>query len=164
MYLNYILIVFFVLYFSFMGILKMVNSMKNKSIWINNKIKNEMMSKLNKDIECEVLIIGGGMAGLSVAYQMMNSNKKVVLIEKGKCGMGATSRNTGKLTWMQGLIYSKLSKNYNDSVAKLYLDSQKEAISIVKKIVNDNKIDCHLTKTKSYVFSYTGNDYDKFND
>jgi hypothetical protein len=65
---------------------------------------------------------------------------------------------------MQGLIYSKLSKNYNDSVAKLYLDSQKEAISIVKKIVNDNKIDCHLTKTKSYVFSYTGNDYDKFND
>ena len=138
--------------------------MKIKSIWINNKIKNDKMSKLDKDIECDVLIIGGGMAGLSVAYQMMNSDKNVVLIEKGKCGMGATSKNTGKLTWMQGLIYSKLSKNYNDSVAKLYLDSQKEAISIVEKIVDENKIDCHLTKTKSYVFSYTGNDYDKFND
>lgn len=142
----------------------MVNGMKNKSIWINNKIKNDRMSKLDKDIECDVLIIGGGMAGLSVAYQMMNSDKKVVMIEKGKCGMGVTSKNTGKLTWMQGLIYSKLSKNYSDDVAKLYFDSQKEAISIVKKIIDENKIDCHLTKTKSYVFSYTGNDYDKFND
>lgn len=138
--------------------------MKNKSIWINNRIKNDMMPKLKHDINCEVLIIGGGMAGLSVAYQMTNSDKDVVLIEKNKCCMGASSKNTGKLTWMQGLIYSKLGKNYNDSVAKLYFDSQCEAISIVKRIVDENKINCHLTKTKSYVFSYTGEDYDKFND
>ena len=94
--------------------------MKNKSIWINNKVKNEMFSKLDKNIECDVLIIGGGMAGLSTAYHIMESKKKVVLIEKDKCGMGATSKNTGKLTWMQGLIYSKLSKNYSDEVKELY--------------------------------------------
>ena len=135
--------------------------MKNKSIWIQN-VKNFKLDKLNKDIDCDVLIIGGGIAGLSVAYQMMNSNKKVVLIEKDKCGMGATSKNTGKLTWMQDLIYSRLSKNYNEDVAKLYYDSQVEAIETVKEIILDNKIECHLRKTKSYVFSYTGNDYKEF--
>ena len=138
--------------------------MKNKSIWINNNINNKKMPKLDKNIECDVLIIGGGMAGLSTAYNLMNSNKKVVLIDKDKCGMGATSKNTGKLTWMQGLIYSKLSSNYNDDVAKLYFDSQIDAINSIRKIIEDNKIDCYLMKTKSYVFSYTGNDYVDFSD
>ena len=142
----------------------MVNNMQNKSIWINNKIKNEKMSKLDKNIDCDVLIIGGGIAGLSVAYHMMNSDKKVVLIEKDKCGMGVTSKNTGKLTWMQDLIYSRLSKNYNEDVAKLYYDSQVEAIETVKEIILDNKIECHLKKTKAYVFSYNGNDYTNFSD
>ena len=138
--------------------------MKNKSVWINDKVNNKKLSRLDKDIECDVLISGGGIAGLSTAYHMMDSGKKIVLIEKDVCGMGATSKNTGKLTWMQGLIYNKLSKNYNDEVAKLYLDSQIDAINIVKKIINDNKIDCHFTKIKSYVFSYTGNDYIDFSD
>ena len=141
----------------------MVNFMKNKSIWMNN-VNNNKLEKLGKDIECDVLIIGGGIAGLSVAYQMMNSGKNIVLIEKDKCGMGTTSKNTGKLTWMQDLIYSKLSKNYNGDVAKLYLDSQIDAINIVKNIVDKNKINCHLTKTKSYIFSYNGNDYIDFSD
>ena len=136
--------------------------MKNISIWINDKIKNEKLDKLNKNIETDVLIVGGGMAGLSLAYHMINSNKKVALIEKDICGMGATSKNTGKLTWMQDLIYARLRNNYNDKVAKLYYDSQIDAINIVKKIINDNKIKCHLTNTKAYVFSYKGDDYDKY--
>lgn len=136
--------------------------MKNRSLWINNKIENKKLSKLNQDIECDVLIIGGGMAGLSVAYNLMDCDKNVVLIEKNICGMGATSKNTGKLTWMQGLVYNKLSKNYNDEVAKLYFDSQVDAINHVKKIIMDNNIKCHFDKTKSYVFSYNGNDYNDF--
>ena len=141
----------------------MVNIMKNRSLWMNN-IKNNKLPKLDRDIDCDVVIIGGGMAGLSTAYHLMDSGKKVVLIEKDKCGMGATSKNTGKLTWMQDLIYARLSNNYNSDVAKLYLDSQMEAIDRVKKIITDNKIDCHLIRTKSYVFSYSGNDYTKFSD
>lgn len=137
--------------------------MKNKSIWINN-VKNSRLDKLDKDISCDVLIIGGGMAGLSTAYYLMNSDKRVVLIEKGKCGMGATSKNTGKLTWMQDLIYSRLMNNYNEDVAKLYYDSQVEAINSICKTIKDNKINCHLMKTKSYVFSYTCNDCSKFGD
>ena len=138
--------------------------MKNKSIWINSNIKNERFPQLDKNIECDVLIIGGGMAGLSTAYQLMDSVMDVVLIEKDMCGMGVTSKNTGKLTWMQDLIYSRLSKNYSDDIAKLYYDSQVDAIKIIRKIIEDNKIECHLEKTKSYVFSYNGEDYNKFSD
>ena len=82
----------------------MVNLMKNNSIWFEG-VKDNVCDKLKKDIDCDVLIIGGGMAGLSVAYQMMNLKYNVVLIDKDMCGKGATSKNTGKLTW---IIYRQL--------------------------------------------------------
>ena len=142
----------------------MVNYMKNKSIWINNSVKNDKLPKLNENINCDVLIIGGGMAGLSSAYNLMDSSKKVVLIERDGCGMGVTSKNTGKLTWVQDLIYGRLTKNYSSDVAKLYYDSQIEAISKVKQIVKEHKLDCHLSKTKAYVFSFKDGYYNMFSD
>jgi len=152
-----------IIFFSF-GYTSNGDYVKNKSIWINKNVNNERLPKLDKDITCDVLIIGGGMAGLSTAYNLIDSKMNVVLIEKDVCGFGATSKNTGKLTWMQDLIYSRLTNNYNSEIAKAYYDSQIQAIDLVKKTIKDNKIECHLAKTKSYVFSDNKNDYNKFSD
>ena len=104
-------------------------------------------------VQIQDRVIGGGIAGLSAAYFLKDSKYNVALIEKDKCGLGATSKNTGKLTFMQDLIYHKIETNYDKETAYLYLRSQKEAIDIVSKIVKENKINCHLTKTRSYIFS-----------
>lgn len=136
--------------------------MKKKSIWID-KVKDIKLPSLKKDIECDILILGGGIAGLSTLYSLKDIDKRVILIDKDKCGLGVTSNNTGKLTYMQGLIYHKLEENYNTKVAKLYLDSQKEAIDTILKIIKDNDIECDLVKTKAYVFSNDNkvDDFDK---
>ncbi len=126
--------------------------MINKSIWIN-KENNSVEESLKENTQCDILIIGGGISGLSAAYYLKDSNKKVVLIDKDRIGYGATSKNTGKLDYMQGLIYHKIKKNYNKETAKIYLESQKEAISEVIKIIKKYKINCHLNETTSYVFS-----------
>lgn len=134
--------------------------MKNRSIWKEN-VKNKSLSSLNKNIECDILIIGGGMAGLSTAYFLSDSDKEIVLIDKDKCAEGASSKNTGKLTFMQELIYQKLEKNYSEEIADLYLKSQKEAISLVLNIINDNDIDCNLLKQDAYVFINKDKDKNK---
>ena len=125
--------------------------MKKTSIWIDN-IKDKELPKLKENITCDILIIGGGIAGLSTAYNLKDTDKKIILIEQSKCGLGVTSNNTGKLTYMQDLIYHKIEKNYNFKVAKLYLESQKEAIDIITNIIKENKIECNLEKTNAYVF------------
>ena len=56
------------------------DSMKNTSIWKEN-VENKILPKLEKNIECDVLIIGGGMAGLSTAYFLSDSGKKIILID-----------------------------------------------------------------------------------
>ena len=132
--------------------------MKKISIWTDG-IKDVRMDSLKENIECDILVIGGGIAGLSTVYNLKDSGKRIVLIDKNKCGMGATSCNTGQLTFMHNLIYHDIESNYNEKVARLYLNSQKEAINIITSIIKKEKIDCDLTKTNAYVFS---NDEDKY--
>lgn len=126
--------------------------MKNESLW-KNVLQKPVYSKLNKDINVDVLIIGGGITGISTLYHLSNSNMKVCLVEKNSLCSGVTSRTTGKLTYLQGDIYTKIKKYNGIDKAKLYLESQIDAIDMVKDIVNKNNISCDLEKVKSYVFS-----------
>ena len=137
--------------------------MKNRSIWKEN-VENKKLPSLNKNITCDILIIGGGIAGLSTAYFLKDSNKKVVLIDKDKCGEGASSKNTGKLTFMQGLVYHKLEKNYSRETADLYLRSQQEAIDLITNIIKENNIECNLFKQDGYVFINKDNDKKEIED
>lgn len=116
--------------------------MKNKSIWKEN-VKNQILPRLDKDIVCDTLIIGGGIAGLSTAYFLKDTNMDVVLIDKSKCAEGASSKNTGKLTFMQELVYHKLENNYSEEVARLYFESQEDAIDLAVNIINENGIECN---------------------
>ena len=112
-----------------------------KSLWQkDNNLKN--MESIDKNITTDILIVGAGITGVSVAYNLINSKNKVVLIEQGTCCNGVTSKSTGKLTYLQDLVYSKINKKYGFDFARLYYESQNDAIIIVKKIVKDNNIDC----------------------
>lgn len=128
--------------------------MKEKSIWREGFPKNSC-TKLEKDLDVDVLIIGGGMTGISTAYHLRNSNLNVCLVEKNMIGGGVTSRTTGKLTYLQENIYSTLKTYVGKEQAKLYLESQIDAIKMVTNIIKVENIECNLDKVNSYVFSNT---------
>lgn len=135
--------------------------MKNYSIWSDFKKEFEG-DNLNSDQEFDIVIIGGGMTGISTAFHLINSKKKVCLVEKNKICEGVTSRTTGKLTYLQDNIYSRLMKYHSFEKVHEYLNSQIDAMNMVVKIIKDNKIDCDLEKVNSYVFSI--NDDKKINE
>ena len=126
--------------------------MKNYSIW-SEDIKKDRYYELKDNIEVDVLIIGAGITGISTAYHLIDSNLKVCVVEKNNVASGVTSKTTGKLTYLQNLVYSKLENFYSKDVAKKYYNSQKEAIKIVDNIIKENNIDCNYTKQKSYLFA-----------
>lgn len=121
------------------------------SLW--KKYKNENnFKKLEEDINIDTLIIGGGIVGLTTLYYLKNETS-VCLVDAGTIGCGVTQNTTGKLTYLQEAIYTKLTKNRNKETAIQYLNSQKYAIELIKEIIEKEKIDCDLEKVKSFIFT-----------
>ncbi len=121
--------------------------MKNKIIWLD-KINFKQSETIKKDETVDVLIIGGGITGLSTAYHLMNSNLNICLVERNLIAHGVTSRTTGKLTYLQDNIYTKLGDK-----AELYYQSQKDAILLVEKIIKKHQIACDYERVKSFIFT-----------
>lgn len=128
------------------------DNMKNISIWINSfNINNHISKNLNKDVD--ILIIGAGITGLTCGYFLKNSNKKIAIIDKNKIGSGITKNTTAKVTYLQQDIYSKLSKNFNKKVSKAYLNSQIDAMNLMRNIIEKENIKCDLDICDSYIFT-----------
>lgn len=127
--------------------------MKNKSLWEDNYKKNNLKIKNNISFDTDILIIGGGITGITTAYLLRNSNFKITLIDRGKIGMGISSKSTAKVSYLQGTIYQDLEKYFSKNISKLYLGSQLDAINMIKSIVDSEKIDCNLEKVDSFLFT-----------
>lgn len=110
-------------------------------------------SALNGNIKTDVLIIGGGMAGLLCAYKLRNAGVDCVVVEAGRICGGTTGNTTAKLTVQHGLIYHKLIREYGTEVAQGYYLSQNQALQEYKDLCS--AIDCDYGELPSYVYSCT---------
>ena len=140
----------------------MVIILNNKSLWLKG-IKDKAYPQLKQNIETDVLIIGGGITGITTAYFLKDSNLDVTLVEQNKIGTGQTSNSTGKLSYLQGTIYNKIENIYDKETAKKYLKSQKEAIDIVKDIIIENNIKCDFESNNSFIFTDKNMNISKLN-
>lgn len=121
-----------------------------KYLWEVKKQSKE--PTLNQDRKTKILIIGGGIAGISCAFELSKTKKEIMVIDQNRCGNGASLRTTGKLTTLQEDLYSKIAKGYGREKAKLYYQSQKEAIFLAKKNIDEYQIDCDFQEVDSYLF------------
>lgn len=133
--------------------------MKHTSIWNEYREKNKEEKEITNNTD--ILIIGGGITGLTTAYYLKDTNKKIMLIDKSNIGSGITLKTTAKITYLQQDIYSKLINMHGKTISKKYYDSQKEAINEILKIIKDNNIECDLEQVDSVLF--TTNNINKLN-
>lgn len=128
----------------------------NESYWILSSNHNELES-LNKDINTDLLIVGGGIVGLSTAYLLAKKGINCTLVDANKVGHGSSGRNTGKITSQHSIIYSKLSKKYGIDAAKSYYEGNKEALDFIAKIIKEHNIDCNFRREDSYILAQNEN-------
>lgn len=133
--------------------------MKRIPIW--QDIKIDKYPKLENNIETDILIIGGGITGISLFYHLRNDERKVTLVERNSLGCGVTSRSSAKITFLQENIYSKLTDNFNKKIAKLYYQSQKEAIKAIADTIKSENIDCDFLLADSYLYALNDNEVEE---
>ena len=124
------------------------------SFWIDTVPKILTKSKsLDSDISCDVTIVGGGITGLTCAYYLSKHGLKVVVLEKDFLMSKTSGNTTAKITAQHDLFYKYLIDSFDVDTAKKYLNCNLEAISNIKKIVDDERIDCDFEYQNSYVFT-----------
>ena len=134
--------------------------LKSISIWKDNYEKTNYES-LNSDIDVDILIIGGGITGVSCLFHLKDSNLKVALVEQNEIGISVTGNSTGKLSYLQNDLIDKIRSFYDDEVASMYLKSQVETINSICFTIKDNNIDCDLERVNSFLYTNDLSEVDK---
>jgi len=105
----------------------------------------------NDEITTDVLIIGGGIAGILCAYMLKKRNINYILVEANTIFNSVSGNTTAKITSQHGLIYNKLIKKFGENFAKLYFDANQDAISDYCNLAKE--IDCDFEIKNNYVYS-----------
>ncbi|WP_405343156.1 NAD(P)/FAD-dependent oxidoreductase, partial [Ruminococcus sp.] len=123
-----------------------------KSVW-QDTVRLPRFPQLKKDIRTDVLIVGGGIAGILSAYFLHQAGVKYVLVEKNTICSGTTQNTTAKITYQHGLIYHKLLKSNSLEAAQQYLCANKRAFDKYAELCRT--IDCDYEIKDNYVYSVT---------
>jgi glycine/D-amino acid oxidase-like deaminating enzyme/nitrite reductase/ring-hydroxylating ferredoxin subunit len=124
----------------------------NKSLWQQHNAY-QVANTANLNDLYDVIIIGGGITGLTTAVLLQASGKKCLLIEAHTIGFGTTGGTTAHLNTFFDTPYNKVIKNFGANNAKLLAQGAKSAISLIKKNISDYNIDCDFTELDGYLFS-----------
>ncbi len=121
-----------------------------ESIW-SWGLERPEFRKLQGDLKTDVLVIGGGMAGLLCTYLLQKAGVDCALAEAGRVCGGVTQNTTAKITCQHGAIYDKMVKRFGVSKAALYWKAQSLALEQYRSLCQE--IDCDYKTQDSYVYS-----------
>ena len=125
------------------------DNMKN-AIWADGT-KLPEFPPLDGDRKVDVLIIGGGMAGILCAYQLKKARIDYALIEADRICHGVTRNTTAKITSQHGLIYSKLLREFDVKTARAYYDANQAAL--LEYAALTKYVDCGFERKDDYVYA-----------
>ena len=108
---------------------------------------------LEDDIAVDVAIVGAGITGVSVAHVLAGEGKRVALLELGRIGQGTTGHTTAKLTVGQSLLYARLRSAHGPEAARLYAESNQDAIAQMRELASRAGIDCEWEQASNYVYT-----------
>ncbi len=120
------------------------------SVW-NEQISLPAFPKLEDNIKTEVLIIGGGMAGVLCAYFLKQSGIDYVLAESRTICSGVTKNTTAKITVQHGLLYDKMMRSIGPEKTNMYLKANQKALETYAAICQNK--DCDFERKEAFVYS-----------
>jgi gamma-glutamylputrescine oxidase len=98
--------------------------------------------RLKGDVKCDVIVLGGGIAGLSSALHLAKRGYKVVLLEARFVGYGASGRSGGQTIFGLAASQSTLTAQVGKADARRLFDCSVEALNVTQALIRDYTIDC----------------------
>lgn len=124
----------------------------SNSLWLQ-KSAVRTFAELTDDVEVDVTIVGGGVAGIVTAYQLKKAGYTVAVVEQNIVGGGTTGGTTGKVSSQHGLVYSSLIRKFGRHTAQVYGASYERAVRDIERIVQDESLACGYSVQDNFVYT-----------
>lgn len=123
-----------------------------ESVW-SKSVHMPHFGTLGNDIEAEAVIVGGGIAGLLIAYKLREKGVDAVILEAAEICSGQTANTTAKITCQHGLIYKRLIDAFGEKKAAKYARSNTKAIDEYERIIRKENINCSFERLPSFLYT-----------
>jgi glycine/D-amino acid oxidase-like deaminating enzyme/nitrite reductase/ring-hydroxylating ferredoxin subunit len=134
-----------------------VGDEKTRSVWMD-EVRPSPRPALAENARADVAVVGAGIAGLSIAYELAKGGRKVIVIDRGRVGFGQSARTTGHLAWQLDDYYHVVRRKSGDEAAIGYYGRVSAAISRIEAISAAENIDCDFARVDGYLFAASDDD------
>lgn len=132
-----------------------VGDERSRSVWMGIEVAPDAPF-LNRDEEADVVVVGSGIAGLSVAYELAAHGRNVVVLDRGRIGLGMTARTTAHLASSCDDFFSEMIRLRGLEAARMFHASHAAAIDRIEEISGREDIDCDFRRLPGYLFPALG--------
>jgi glycine/D-amino acid oxidase-like deaminating enzyme len=129
-----------------------VNGSRPASFW-NAQVAETAYPRLEGDLDVDVAVIGGGIAGMTAAMLLKRSGRRVALVEAKRVGRQVTGHSNAKITSQHSLIYADLIERLGEDAAQRYADANQAALQHIADRVAEHEIDCAFERRPAYCFT-----------
>ena len=108
---------------------------------------------LAEDAECDVCIVGAGIAGITTAYTLTKAGRRVIVLDDGPIGGGESGRTTAHLSWALDDYYVEIEELHGAAGARIAAESHRAAVDRIESIVRQEHIECDFERVDGYWFA-----------
>ena len=112
------------------------------SLWAASAATPAPTPPLKGRHEADVVVVGGGFAGLSTALHLSEAGKSVILLEAAEPGWGASGRNGGQVNPAWRMLPSEITAKYGSNRAPAVLDMLNRSCDLAFNVIKRHAIDC----------------------
>jgi gamma-glutamylputrescine oxidase len=100
------------------------------------------ISPLSGDACADVVVVGGGVCGLTCAHVLVDRGVDVVLLERAFCGAGASGRTSGFITPDSELELSDLVAKYGEAQGQALWEFAKSGLERIRRTIEQLAVEC----------------------
>lgn len=106
---------------------------------------------LQGTVQADVVVVGGGFAGLSAALELAQRGLSVVLLEADRIGSGASGRNGGQAIVGYASGQGPFEEQLGAADARRAWDLSLQAVDLIEQRIATHSIDCDWQRGYTYV-------------
>lgn len=118
---------------------------QSRSLWMDVEM-DVAEAPIDLGSPADVAIVGAGIAGLSIAYELVQRGRSVVVLDRGPIAGGMTSRTTAHLAPICDDSLAELLSMRGAQLARGFQESQSAAVDRIEEIIAKERIDCDFRR------------------